>query len=83
MRRKRDKKSALIVRLAPRLGPRPGRGISEVLEWIEVLAIGGFLVSSLVMGFVTVLMHVPDRLDDPGDRSVGLVLRRWHLASLP
>jgi len=58
MRRKREKKPVLIVRLAHRLGWRPGRVMSGVLEWIEVLAVAGLLVF-LVMSFVTVRMHVP------------------------
>ena len=58
MRRKREKKPALIVRLAHRLGWRPGRAMSEALEWIEVLAVAGIL-GLLVMTFVTVRMHVP------------------------
>jgi len=56
--RKREKKPAVIVRLAHRLGYRPGNVMSEVLEWIEVLAIAGVL-AVLVMSFVTVRMHVP------------------------
>ena len=58
MRRKREQKPAFIVRLAHRLGWRPGRGASEALEWIEVLAIAG-LLAFLVMSFVTVRMRVP------------------------
>ena len=58
MRRKREKKPALIVRLAHRLGWRPGRVMSEALEWVEVLAVAGIL-GFLVMSFVTVRMHVP------------------------
>lgn len=56
--RKREKKPAVILRLARRLGYQPGRVMSEVLEWIEVLAIAGIL-AVLVMSFVTVRMHVP------------------------
>ncbi len=58
MRRKREERPALIVRLAHRLGWRPGRVATEVLEWVEILAVAGIL-ASLVMSFVTVRMHVP------------------------
>ena len=58
MRRNREKKTALIIRLAQRLGWHPGRAMGEVLEWIEVLAVAG-LLAFLVMSFVTVRMHVP------------------------
>ena len=56
--RKRKKKPALVLRLAHRLGYRPGKVMSEVFEWIEVLAVAGVL-AVLVMSFVTVRMHVP------------------------
>lgn len=58
MSRKREKKPAAVLRLAHRLGYHPGNVMSEVLEWIEVLAIAGVL-AVLVMSFVTVRMHVP------------------------
>ena len=58
MRRKKAKKPAVIVRLAHRLGWHPGRIMTEVLEWTEVLAVAGVL-AFLVMSFVTVRMHVP------------------------
>lgn len=58
MRRTRGRRPALIVRLAHRLGWRPGRVASEVLEWIEVLAVAG-LLAFLIMTYVTVRMHVP------------------------
>ena len=58
MRRNREKKTALIIRLAQRLGWHPGRVMGAVLEWIEVLAVAG-LLAFLVMSFVTVRMHVP------------------------
>jgi len=58
MRQTRDKKLALIVRFAHRFGWRPGRAASELLEWVEVLAVAAFL-AFLVMSFVTVRMHVP------------------------
>ncbi len=58
MSRHREKKPAWIVRLAHRLGWYPGKVMSEVLEWVEVLAVAGVL-AVLVMTFVTVRMHVP------------------------
>jgi signal peptidase I len=58
MSRDREKKPAVILRIAARLGYRPGNVMSEVLEWIEILAIAGVL-AVLVMSFVTVRMHVP------------------------
>jgi len=58
MSRKRKKKPTVIIRLARRLGYLPGRVMSEVLEWIEVLAVAGVL-AILIMTFVTVRMHVP------------------------
>jgi signal peptidase I len=58
MSRTREKKPAIILRIAHRLGYHPGRVMSEVLEWIEVLAVAGAL-AAVVMCFVTVRMHVP------------------------
>lgn len=55
---KKEKRPALIVRLAWRMGWKPGRVMREVLEWIEVLAVAGAL-AALIMTFVTVRMHVP------------------------
>jgi len=57
-RPKKEKKPAVIIRLAWRLGYQPGRVMREVLEWIEVLAVAGAL-AALIMIFVTVRMHVP------------------------
>jgi len=57
-RKRKQKKPAMILRLAWRLGYRPGRVMSEVLEWIEVLAVAGAL-AAVIMSFVTVRMHVP------------------------
>ena len=57
-RKRKQKKPAMILRLAWRLGYRPGRVMSEVLEWIEVLAVAGAL-AVVIMSFVTVRMHVP------------------------
>ena len=58
MARKKKKKPAVVLRLAHRLGYQPGKVMSEVFEWIEVLAVAGVL-ALLVMSFVTVRMHVP------------------------
>ena len=58
MSRDREKKPAVILRIAGRFGYQPGRVMSEVLEWVEILAIAGIL-AFLVMSFVTVRMHVP------------------------
>jgi len=58
MPRNREKKPAVVLRLAHRLGYQPGKVMSEVLEWVEVLAVAGVL-AVLVMSFVTVRMHVP------------------------
>ncbi len=44
--------------MAGRLGYHPGRVMSEVLEWIEILAVAGVL-AFLIMSYVTVRMHVP------------------------
>lgn len=57
-RRKKEKKPALILRLARRLGYNPGRVMSEVLEWIEVFVVAG-LLAFLVISFITVRMSVP------------------------
>jgi signal peptidase I len=56
--RDREKKPAVILRMVKRLGYQPGNVMSEVLEWMEILAIAGVL-AVLVMSFVTVRMHVP------------------------
>ncbi len=55
---KRQRKPAVIVRLAQRLGWQPGSAMREVLEWVEVLAVAAAL-ATLIMTFVTVRMHVP------------------------
>ncbi len=57
-RKKKEKKPAWILRLAWRLGWKPGRVMREVLEWTEVLIVAGAL-AVLIMTFVTVRMHVP------------------------
>lgn len=53
-----EKKPAAILRLAGVLGYRPGNVMSEVLEWIEILAVA-LVLALLVMSYVTVRMHVP------------------------
>ena len=58
MQRGRARKPALVIRFAYRCGWHPGRVSSEVLEWLEVLAVAG-LLAFLVMSFVTVRMRVP------------------------
>ncbi len=57
-REKRERRPAVIVRFAERLGWRPGRAMREVLEWVEVLAVAAAL-AAVIMTFVTVRMHVP------------------------
>lgn len=57
-RKKKAKKPAMVVRLAWRLGWKPGRVMRETLEWIEVLAVAGAL-AAVIMLFITVRMHVP------------------------
>ena len=61
MPKKKEKKArrpALLVRLAWRLGWKPGRVMREVIEWTETLVIAGAL-AAVIMTFVTVRMHVP------------------------
>jgi len=55
---KKPKKPAVIIRLVRRFGYDPGRVMTEVLEWIEVLAVAGAL-AAIIMSFITVRMHVP------------------------
>ncbi|MCX6099915.1 MAG: signal peptidase I [Candidatus Bipolaricaulota bacterium] len=55
---KKAKRPALLVRLAWRLGWKPGRVMREVIEWTETLVIAGAL-AAVIMTFVTVRMHVP------------------------
>ncbi len=57
-RKRREKKPALVLRIAHHYGWYPGRFASEVLEWAEVLVVAGAL-AFLVITFVTVRMHVP------------------------
>jgi signal peptidase I len=55
---KKARRPALLVRLAWRLGWKPGRVMREVIEWTETLVIAGAL-AAVIMTFVTVRMHVP------------------------
>lgn len=55
---KKEKRPAWILRLARHFGWNPGRVMSEILEWVEVFIVAGFL-AFLVMSFITVRMHVP------------------------
>jgi len=57
-RRTKEKRPAPIIRLAARLGYRPGRVMAEVLEWTEVIVVAVGL-AAIIMSFVTVRMHVP------------------------
>lgn len=57
-RKKKEKKPAWIIRLARHYGWHPGRVMTEVLEWTEVLVVAG-LLAVLIISFVTVRMHVP------------------------
>jgi len=57
-RKKKAKKPALILRVIRHYGFNPGRVVSEILEWVEVLVVAG-LLAFLVISFVTVRMHVP------------------------
>jgi signal peptidase I len=57
-RRKKEKRPAWILRLARHFGWKPGRVMSEILEWVEVIIVAGFL-AFLVMTIITVRMHVP------------------------
>ena len=55
---KKEKRPAWILRLARHFGWNPGRVMSEVLEWVEVIIVA-LALALLVMGFITVRMHVP------------------------
>ncbi|MCI2425518.1 signal peptidase I [Candidatus Acetothermia bacterium] len=56
--RRKNKKPALILRIAERYGWKPGRIMKEVLEWVEVLIVAGALAAFLMV-FVVVRMTVP------------------------
>jgi len=71
-RTKKAKKPAVILRIAKHYGWTPGRIVSEILEWTEVLVVAGAM-AFLIMTFVTVRMHVPTDSMYPtinGDRSL-------------
>jgi len=55
---KKEKRPAWILRLARHFGWNPGRVMSEVLEWVEVIIVA-LALAILVMSFITVRMHVP------------------------
>lgn len=57
-RERKEKKPAVILRIARHYGWNPGRGVSWALEWVEVLVVAAAL-ALLVINFVTVRMHVP------------------------
>jgi len=57
-RQKKEKKPAYILRIAHHYGWKPGRVMSEILEWTEVIIVAVGL-AALIMSFVTVRMHVP------------------------
>jgi len=57
-RTRRERKPALILRLAERWGWTPRGALREALEWAEVLVVAGAL-AAVIMLFVTVRMHVP------------------------
>ncbi len=55
---KKEKRPAWILRLARHFGWNPGRVMSEILEWVEVIIVA-LALAILVMSFITVRMHVP------------------------
>ncbi len=57
-RAKREKRPTMIVRLAWKLGWKPGHVMQEVLGWVETLVVAAAL-AAFIMTFVTVRMHVP------------------------
>lgn len=71
-KKKKPKRPAVILRIARRYGWNPGRVVSEILEWIEVIVVAGAM-AVLIMTFITVRMHVPTDSMYPtinGDRSL-------------
>jgi signal peptidase I len=71
-RKKKTKKPAYILRLARHYGWNPGRIVSEILEWTEVIVVAVGL-AVIIMSFITVRMHVPTDSMYPainGDRSL-------------
>jgi len=57
-RKKKKKRPAWVLRLAWHYGWKPGRVVSEILEWAEVLVVAVGL-AAIIMTFITVRMHVP------------------------
>ena len=71
-RKKKAKKPAYILRAVRHYGWHPGRVVSEILEWTEVIVVAVGL-AVLIMSFITVRMHVPTDSMYPtinGDRSL-------------
>ena len=58
MRRKKEKKPALILRITERCGWKPGRIMKVVLEWVETLIVA-VAIAAFLMTFVVVRMTVP------------------------
>jgi len=57
-RTKKKKRPAWVLRLAWHYGWKPGRVVSEILEWVEVIVVAVAL-AAVIMTFITVRMHVP------------------------
>lgn len=57
-RKKKNKRPAWILRLVWHYGWKPGRVVSEIFEWTEVIVVAVTL-AVLIMTFITVRMHVP------------------------
>jgi len=57
-KKKKQKKTARILRIVRYFGWKPGRVVSEILEWVEIFAVAG-LLAVLVIVFITVRMSVP------------------------
>ncbi len=55
---KKEKRPTVIVRLAWKLGWKPGHVMQEALGWVETLVVAAAL-AALIMTFITVRMHVP------------------------
>jgi signal peptidase I len=55
--KKKSKKPALILQIVRHYGWNPGRVMSEVLEWTEIIVVA-VILAALVMNFVTVRMSV-------------------------
>ena len=57
-RKKKEKRPAYILRAAWHYGWKPGRVVSEILEWTEVIVVA-VAMAAVIMTFITVRMHVP------------------------